>query len=97
LFLNIELEYASLKNRRISSSAKKLFVSTLILQDIKDRDHYFPLYKDEDLGVNEYWQSHLIESVSSLNNLRKPMRIIIQMLSSSSWPVYIQPVRLGRL
>jgi len=25
--------------------------------------HRFPLFRDKDVGVNEYWQTHLIESV----------------------------------
>jgi hypothetical protein len=29
---------------------------------MKDKEYYFPLYRDEDIGVNMFWQSHIIES-----------------------------------
>jgi hypothetical protein len=40
-----------------------MFTSYIGLRECKNnKEHFYPLYKDEDIGVNLYWQTHMIES-----------------------------------
>jgi hypothetical protein len=40
-----------------------MFSSYISLKECKNnKEHCYPLYKDEDIGVNTYWQTHMIES-----------------------------------
>jgi hypothetical protein len=54
----------------LSFSAKKKFSSFLTLADAKQpKDKYrFPVYRDNEMGINEYWQAHIHESVSGAFN-----------------------------
>lgn len=59
----IDLLYCNLKNKQPVSSVKKNYISTIKFVDRKKRIKYFNIYKDSEMGINEYWQINLVESV----------------------------------
>jgi hypothetical protein len=65
IFILIEYDYSLCKKRKTIHSAKKVYKSILSFSNPRDLSevHRFPLYRDNDVGINEYWQTHLIESV----------------------------------
>ncbi len=54
-----------LKKKKMSHSVKKRYSSALNLQDpiIPSDIHKYPLYRDYEVGISEYWQAHITESV----------------------------------
>ena len=56
-------EYFLLKQKKgVYSSTKDMILEINLKNKNKDREKSFPLYKDQDIGVYEYWQVPLIES-----------------------------------
>lgn len=86
LFLFVEQNYALCRKRKISHSAKKKYVSVLgfnILNgNSSDQKHYFPVYRDNEIGINEFWQAHLIDSVRIYLIFRKLTRTLQLMMSN---------------
>jgi len=53
-----------MKKKRFSHSAKKLYSSVIQLSDFKKKlEKYFTIFRDADIGITEYWQVSMIESV----------------------------------
>jgi hypothetical protein len=54
-----------LKKKKMSHSAKKRYSSSITLQNpaIFSDLYRYPLYRDFEIGVGEYWQAHITESV----------------------------------
>jgi len=60
----IELNFSIVKKRKLVHSAKKIYTSVIPMEEPTTKDIYrFPVYRDCDIGINEYWQAPLIESV----------------------------------
>ena len=59
-FENLKL-LASIQNKinddKIMESLKKVN-----LYNDKDKPYQFPLFRDKDIGIYEYWQAHIVES-----------------------------------
>lgn len=56
--------YRTTRNKRFMHSAKRNYSSIIQLSDIKNKKiKYFPLFRDSEIGITEYWQINLIESV----------------------------------
>jgi hypothetical protein len=65
--INLDLNYSLVKKKKIVQSAKKVYSSVLTLTTPNpNRNYRFPIYRDNEIGINDYWQEHLIESVSNL-------------------------------
>lgn len=60
--LDEAMNYAVIKKRKIIHSNKRHFYIILNLYDQDENEFQFPMYKDEDIGINEYWQGHIVES-----------------------------------
>ena len=59
--LNAKNEYFLLKNKKPVYSNTKIMKLEILLKN-KNKEKKFPLYKDQDIGVYEYWQVPLIEN-----------------------------------
>ena len=59
--LNAKNEYFLLKNKKSVYSNTKIMKLEINLKN-KNKEKKFPLYKDQDIGIYEYWQVPLIES-----------------------------------
>ena len=59
--LNQKNEYFLLKNKKPVYSNTKIMKLEITLKN-KNKEKKFPLYKDQDIGVYEYWQVPLIEN-----------------------------------
>lgn len=56
-----------MKKKKIAHSVKKVFSSFLSFTNTTTGIAYkLPLYRDNDVGINEYWQAHIIESVKNI-------------------------------
>ncbi len=65
----LDFNYSLCRKRKISHSVKKVYSSFITLEDLNKSDFNkvkFPVYRDLEIGVNEYWQAPLIESVNIL-------------------------------
>ena len=60
--IKTQLDYSTIKKRKISHSTRKIYSSLLKCYNFKNEEIIFPLFTDKDIGVYEYWQAHIIES-----------------------------------
>jgi hypothetical protein len=62
------MNYAFAKNKVPIHSVKKFYNSFITLEELNRRrdKHRFPVYRDCEIGINEYWQAPLIVSVRIL-------------------------------
>lgn len=60
--LDAAIEYSLVKKKKIVHSTKKNFYIILTLYDSDGNEEQFPLFKDNDIGIYEYWQAHIVES-----------------------------------
>ena len=60
--LDSAIEYSIVKKKAITHSVKKNLYIIHRLYDEEDKEYKFPLFKDADIGINQYWQNHLVES-----------------------------------
>ena len=60
--LDSAIEYSIVKKKAITHSVKKNLYIIHRLYDEEDKEYKFPLFKDVDIGINQYWQNHLVES-----------------------------------
>lgn len=60
--LDAAIEYSIVKKKKIVHSTKKNLYIILTLYDNNGNEEQFPLFKDNDIGIYEYWQAHIIES-----------------------------------
>jgi hypothetical protein len=62
----LEYNYSLCKKKKISHSAKRRYSSHIGLNDPKrlNYKYNFPVYRDNEVGINEYWQAPLIETVN---------------------------------
>lgn len=56
------VEYSELKGRKDSVSVKKIYDNSIDFYNDKGEKKSFPIFKDTDIGIYEYWQKDLIES-----------------------------------
>lgn len=66
--LDSAIEYSIVKKKQVTHSTKKNLYIIHRLYDNDDNEYKFPLFKDFDIGINEYWQSHLVESYEDEDN-----------------------------
>lgn len=65
-----------MKKKKTVHSAKKKYTSILTLYAFHGKEqNKFAIYRDNEIGVNEYWQAPLIESVNISLNFRKLMKM----------------------
>ena len=60
--LDSAIEYSIVKKKSITHSVKKNLYIIHRLYDDDDKEYKFPLFKDADIGINEYWQNQIVES-----------------------------------
>ena len=60
--IKTQLDYSTIKKRKISHSTRKVYSSMLKCYNSLNKEYVFPLFIDKDIGVYEYWQAHIIES-----------------------------------
>ena len=60
--LDSAIEYSIVKKKAITHSVKKNLYIIHRLYDEEDNEYKFPLFKDAEIGINQYWQNHLVES-----------------------------------
>lgn len=60
--LDSAIEYSLVKKKKIVHSTKKNLYIILTLYNDKDKPYQFPLFRDKDIGIYEYWQAHIVES-----------------------------------
>ena len=60
--LDAAIEYSLVKKKKIVHSTKKNLYIILTLYDNNGNEEQFPLFKDNDIGIYEYWQAHIVES-----------------------------------
>ena len=56
------LTMKNIKKKSITHSVKKNLYIIHRLYDDDDKEYKFPLFKDADIGINEYWQNQIVES-----------------------------------
>lgn len=63
--LNSFNEYALLKKKKMVHSAMKTYTSFITLY-LNDKEIKFPIFVDKEIGIYEYWQEQIVESVRFL-------------------------------
>jgi hypothetical protein len=58
----INKDYSLLTKRRKISNVKKIYSGQFELKNHQNASHFFKLYRDEDVGVDENWQEFIIET-----------------------------------
>jgi hypothetical protein len=56
-------EFSSLRKKKAVHSAKKVYSSFYQLFDDEDNIHHFHIYRDIDIGFNEFFQKFLINEI----------------------------------
>lgn len=80
---NSSMEYSIMKRKKRVNSTKKDYTMVLPLY-LKHKAIEFPLFNDKQIGIYEYWQEHMIKSVSITILLYYRMKMkIIQLITSS--------------
>ncbi len=60
----ISNEFSSLKKRKPVHSTQKIYASNFFLNKKEGGKEKFMIFRDKDIGIYEYWQAHIHESLN---------------------------------